>query len=124
MKEEERNLPQTITFLNFFSLFPQIVAGPIERKKNLLPQLNSFTYSVAGERLSSAFPLVILGLFFKLVIADNIAFFIHQSDTQNVYIIWLSMLLYGLRIYFDFAGYSLISVGLGKLFGINLTYNF
>ncbi len=117
-------LPPLSRFLSFFSFFPQIVAGPIERGKDLLPQLKSFNYSFSIDKLLTAFPLIVTGLFYKVVIADNIVTFINTSQTNNAYLIWFSLILFSFRLYFDFAGYSLIAVGLGKLFGINLTYNF
>ena len=64
------------------------------------------------------------GLFFKLCLADNLAEFVNRQSTTNAWAIWAANFLFGLRIYYDFAGYSLVAVGLGRCLGIRLTLNF
>ena len=120
------NYPKFLDFLNFASFFPQIVAGPIERKESLLPQVQKFSFSFNIKNAEAAFPWVILGLFMKLTLADNLASGMPwiANDSDNAYAILIGSFVFGLRIYFDFAGYSFIALGLGRLFGINLTLNF
>jgi D-alanyl-lipoteichoic acid acyltransferase DltB (MBOAT superfamily) len=118
--------PGFLDCLNFASFFPQIVAGPIERKENLLPQVEQFRFCFSLKNVSDGCRWIILGLFLKLSLADNLA---DASSwiplpSDNAYIIWLGSFVFGLRIYFDFAGYSLIALGLGRLFGIELLLNF
>ncbi len=116
-----------IQFAAFVSFFPQLVAGPIERAKNLLPQFNIkrvFSYDVA----ISGFYLIIWGLFKKVVIADNCAFFVNQIfDSQIGYSsseLLLGAILFGFQIYGDFSGYSDIAIGVARLFGFSLMTNF
>lgn len=111
---------------NFACFFPQIVAGPIERKENLLPQIKSFSFDLKMEHVLVGLKISILGLFYKMVMGDNLAAVSGWcvEDSNNPFVIWLGSVFFGLRIYFDFAGYSLIAVGLGRIFGIHLTQNF
>lgn len=77
-------IPGPLSFINFISFFPQIVAGPIERRTDLLPQVERFRFRVRQESLTMGLPIVVLGLFYKLVLADNLASFIrcHQASTN------------------------------------------
>ena len=120
----DRPLPQGFNFLNYNTFFPQLVAGPIERRSHLLPQIENFSLRPRLENLERAVPLLVLGLFYKLVLADNLAAFELRALDANAYAIWLTNLLFGLRIYFDFCGYSTIALGLARLFGVELTVNF
>jgi D-alanyl-lipoteichoic acid acyltransferase DltB (MBOAT superfamily) len=117
-------LPRFLDYLNFAGFFPQIVAGPIERRRDLLPQMENFRLRWSPEALDEGATWVVAGLFFKACLADNLAAYFDGSSATNAYLIWLANLLFGLRIYFDFAGYSLVAVGLGRCFGIGLTLNF
>lgn len=117
-------LPKFLDFLNFASFFPQIVAGPIERRENLLPQLERFRFQLDWARIEQGLGWLVLGLFFKCVLADNFALFFKRGPQDNPVAIWLANLIFGLRIYYDFAGYSFTALGLGKMLGIDLTLNF
>ena len=124
-----RNLGSTASLkdeYNFACFFPQIVAGPIERKEHLLPQIKAFSFALRFEDLAPGLKMIIAGLFYKIVIGDNLAGFSNwcTNATFNSYEIWTGTFLFGLRIYFDFSGYSMVAVGLGRLFGIQLTQNF
>lgn len=125
----EENTFQPISFLNFLnfgSFFPQIVAGPIERRVSLLPQLENFRFKINFEALERGIKNIVLGLFYKLVVADGLAssgYWIH-NDYDSPWIIHLANLCFGLRIYGDFAGYSFIAVGIAQIFGVTLTWNF
>jgi alginate O-acetyltransferase complex protein AlgI len=121
--KDRRNL-NLLDYLNFVAFFPQIVAGPIERQSDLLPQVQRFQLKLNLENLEIGLRWVVFGLFFKLVLSDNIAPLIDLEVVRNAWAIWLSIYLFGLRIYFDFAGYSFIALGLAKILGIQLTMNF
>lgn len=111
----------------YVSFFPQLVAGPIERSKNLLKQLavpTKFDY----EKAKNGLFLMLWGYFLKLVLADRIAIVVDTvynspSDYEGWYCI-IATVLFALQIYCDFAGYSTIAVGAAKILGINLMENF
>jgi D-alanyl-lipoteichoic acid acyltransferase DltB (MBOAT superfamily) len=117
-------LPRFLDYLNFAGFFPQIVAGPIERRRDLLPQMEQFRFRWSAENINEGAGWIALGLFFKLCLADNLAGYFDGTSVSNAYLIWMSNLLFGLRIYYDFAGYSLVAVGLGRCLGVKLTLNF
>ena len=116
-----------IEFFAFISFFPQLVAGPIERATNLLPQFQKnrdFDYTKAVDGMRQ----MLWGFFKKLVIADNCAAIVnlYWNDYQNLPSIMLIILgvLFTFQIYCDFSGYSDIAIGCANLFGINLMRNF
>ena len=117
-------LPGFIDSLNFGGFFPQIVAGPIERRDNLLPQMEVFRYRWNPADIDSGVRWLVLGLFFKMVLADNVATCFDPSSADNPFQIWLANLIFGLRIYYDFAGYSLVAFGVSRCLGVSLTMNF
>jgi alginate O-acetyltransferase complex protein AlgI len=119
-------LPKPLDYLNFAGFFAQIVAGPIERRASLLPQMEKFTLQWNLQRINKGLSLIILGFFFKACLADNLASLVVALKTnfENVYLIWATNICFGFQIYFDFAGYSFIALGLAKLLGIKLTLNF
>jgi D-alanyl-lipoteichoic acid acyltransferase DltB (MBOAT superfamily) len=118
--------PTFLDYLNFSSFFPQIVAGPIEKRECLLPQIEKVHFKIHRANLESALQWIILGLAYKLIVADNLGSLSDQFQVSatNAWHVWLECLTFGMRIYFDFAGYSFIAVGLGLLFGVHLTLNF
>jgi len=116
-----------IDYFAFISFFPQLVAGPIERATNLLPQFykkRTFEYSKAVDGLKQ----ILWGLFKKIVIADNCAELANQifnnSSDYSGYILILGALFFTFQIYCDFSGYSDIAIGTARLFGFNLMRNF
>lgn len=113
-----------IDYVNFTSFFPQIVAGPIERGSSLLTQVQKFKFRWNAQNFNQGMVWLSLGLFMKLVLGDNLANHINLLEVSNAWFIWLSIFIFSLRIYFDFAGYSFIALGLAKLLGIQLTFNF
>lgn len=117
-------LPRFLDYMNFAGFFPQIVAGPIERRNNLLPQMQSFRFTWNAAAIDAGARWIALGFFFKCCLADNLADLFHPVPTGNAYLIWINNVLFGLRIYYDFAGYSLIALGLARGLGIQLTLNF
>jgi alginate O-acetyltransferase complex protein AlgI len=113
-----------LDYANFVFLFPQAVSGPIERWDQLGRKLSTFQFSF--QQLEPGLCWMSLGLFMKLVLAENLRRYSRSpiADINNAWCIWLYLLLYGLRLYFDFAGYSFIALGLGKAIGIDLEINF
>ena len=113
-----------IDYINFVSFFPQIVAGPIERRINLFPQIESFRFKFTVENFDVGFRWLSLGMFMKFVLADNLNPYIDLAIIENPWSVWFNAFLFTLRIYFDFAGYSFIALGLARFLGIRLTVNF
>ena len=116
-----------IAFFAFIAFFPQLVAGPIERATNLLPQFLSnrkFSYDQGVDGMRQ----ILWGLFKKIVVADNCAAYVDQVwstyDTQTGSTLLLAAILFTFQIYGDFSGYSDIAIGTAKLFGIKLMRNF
>jgi alginate O-acetyltransferase complex protein AlgI len=118
--------PKFLDYLNFCSFFPQIVAGPIEKKASLLPQIETINFKIHRDNVESAVRWIALGLAYKLVIADNVGNLSEKLriDAANPWQVWFECFAFAIRIYFDFAGYSFIAVGLGLLVGVQLTLNF
>ncbi len=116
-----------IAFAAFVSFFPQLVAGPIERAANLLPQFHhnrTFDYSKATDGMRQ----ILWGLFKKIVIADNCAKYanlIFNNSTQfSGSTLVIGALFFTFQIYGDFSGYSDIAIGTSRLFGFDLMRNF
>jgi D-alanyl-lipoteichoic acid acyltransferase DltB (MBOAT superfamily) len=116
-----------LKFLAFVSFFPQLVAGPIERAKDLLPQFyqkRAFSYRASVDGLRQ----ILMGLFKKVVIADNCSPIVNQIfENYTDYsggILVLGAILFSFQIYGDFSGYSDIAIGIARMLGIRLTQNF
>ncbi len=116
-----------VAFFAFVSFFPQLVAGPIERATNLLPQFykkRKFSYKKSADGMRQ----ILWGLFKKVVIADNAAgianeIFNNHSDYSGS-TLFLGAVFFTFQIYGDFSGYSDIAIGTSRLFGFNLKQNF
>ena len=116
-----------VAFFAFISFFPQLVAGPIERATNLLPQFQRkrvFDYDTALDGMRQ----ILWGLFKKMVVADNCAKYVDQAlsvySNQSGSTLLLAAFFFTFQIYGDFSGYSDIAIGTAKLFGIKLMRNF
>ena len=116
-----------IAFFAFISFFPQLVAGPIERATNLLPQFlkkREFNYDTAVDGMRQ----ILWGLFKKIVVADNCAVYVDKVFStyteQTGSTLLLAAIFFTFQIYGDFSGYSDIAIGTAKLFGIKLMRNF
>ena len=116
-----------IAFFSFVSFFPQLVAGPIERATNLLPQFfkkRKFDYYMAMDGLRQ----ILWGLFKKMVIADNCAQFVNLAfnnpQDYTASSLAIGVVFFAFQIYGDFSGYSDIAIGTARLFGFNLMKNF
>lgn len=120
----ERNF---INYALFVSFFPQLVAGPIERSKNLLTQIDNLGHR-RYENLSKGLLYILWGFFLKLVIADRAAIFVNQvfDSYQGYSYIFLcyGALLFAVQIYCDFYSYSIIAKGSAKVLGYDLMDNF
>jgi alginate O-acetyltransferase complex protein AlgI len=115
------------SFLTYVSFFPQLVAGPIERASNLLPQFytkREFEYTKAVDGMRQ----ILWGLFKKVVIADNCAEAVNYifANSASLYgsELFLGAIFFSFQIYGDFSGYSDIAIGTSRLFGFNLMRNF
>lgn len=121
-----------LSYLSFVSFFPQLVAGPIERARDLLPQVAAERPSVTPELVASALFLVLWGLFLKVAIADNfggIVDLVLRELTADSTSLPAGMGLvfayaFAFQIYCDFSAYSIIARGVARLFSIELSRNF
>jgi alginate O-acetyltransferase complex protein AlgI len=116
-----------LKYFTFIAFFPQLVAGPIERASSLLPQFNELK-RIEFDNLYIGLKIIIIGLFLKIFIADNIApltdkIFIDYIN-QNGGTLLLGAIGFTVQIYGDFAGYSLIAIGVAKIMNFNLMRNF
>ena len=111
----------------FIAFFPALVAGPIVRASEFLPQLKS-KICITGANLQAGVTLIIWGLFKKMVIADNIGKYVdivyaNPSGYPSLYVI-AATILFGIQIYCDFSGYANIAIGVGRIFGFKIPENF
>jgi len=115
-----------ISFAVFVSFFPQLVAGPIERASNMLPQILS-DRDIDGSDIRSGIYLIMRGFVKKLVVADNIAVYVDKIfllEQAGVLMVAVGSIGFGLQIYADFSAYTDIARGTAKLLGIRLMENF
>ncbi len=123
-QEPERDF---ITYALYVSYFPQLVAGPIERAGNLLPQLKS-PRTVTQDDWNTGAQLVLWGFVKKVAVADSLARFVDQGfsdpQAQSTPFLWLAMYCFAIQIYCDFSGYTDIARGISRMFGIRLMENF
>ncbi len=116
-----------ISFASFVAFFPQLVAGPIERATNLLPQiLNKRVFNY--DQASLGLKLILWGMLKKVVVADSLSpivddIFTNYNDLGGG-VLWLGAIFFAFQIYCDFSGYSDIAIGTAKIFGFNLMTNF
>lgn len=117
-----------LTFALFLSFFPSIISGPINKASIIIPQIKKirpyFDYSKAVDGLK----LLLWGMFMKVVVADRIALYVDvvlpNYENYTGITCLIASLLYSIQIYSDFAGYSLMAIGVGKTLGFELTENF
>lgn len=119
--------PTLIEFTAYFTFFPHIVSGPIDRGRLMIPQLQNkqeFLYEQGNDGLRQ----FLWGLFKKAVVADSCAqvvdFVWSGMESMSSLSIIIAMLLYSVQIYCDFSGYTDMAIGTGKLFGIKMMKNF
>lgn len=117
-----------LTYALFISFFPSIVAGPINKASLIIPQLKAlrpyFDYAKAVEGLK----MLLWGMFMKVVVADRVALYVDTVFPNYMnytgVTCFVASILYTIQIYADFAGYSLMAIGVGKTLGFELTENF
>ena len=126
-RKQLRATKHPITFFGFVSFFPQMLAGPIERARHMIPQFeNTRTFDIAMAR--DGLRQMLWGLFKKIVVADNCAqivnHFYASPEQHNGATLLLATVLFAFQIYGDFSGYSDIAIGCARLFGFELMRNF
>lgn len=117
-----------LTYALFISFFPSILSGPINKASLVIPQLKNlrpyFDYSKAVEGLK----MLLWGMFMKVVVADRLALYVDvvlpNYENYTGLSCFAASILYTIQIYADFAGYSLMAIGVGKTLGLELTENF
>lgn len=119
--------PSFIRYATFVSLFPQLVAGPIERASHLLPQLQRAP-RITREDVADGLSLFVVGLFKKIALADYLAMYVDPvySSPQDygAPALLLATFAFAWQIYFDFSGYTDMARGIGRLIGVRLMLNF
>jgi len=125
-----REIEPTKSFIDFalyVSFFPQLVAGPIERAKHLLPQISQMP-TPTRQQFKQGFVLITVGMFKKVLIGDTTGRIVDQIFAQPQYYasseILMALILFSIQIYADFSGYSSIARGTAKWLGIELMENF
>ena len=125
---ERRALRDPVSFVTYIAMFPQLIAGPIVRYREIADQLpQQRTHRL--DDVAAGFPRFALGLCKKVIIADSLsplaaACFSTPSDQLTFGVAWLGALTYTLQLYFDFSGYSDMAIGLGRMLGFRLPENF
>lgn len=116
-----------LAFATFVAFFPQLVAGPIERAANLLPQFTKL-WEFNEEKTIQGLRLILFGLALKVAVADNLAPLVDEifsgRETYNGGVLALGSIYFAFQIYGDFCGYSTIAIGLAKILGFELMTNF
>lgn len=114
-------------FSLYICFFPQLVAGPIEKAKNLLPQFH-FNYSFEYQRVVQGLQLILWGFFKKLIIADRLGLYVNEvylvTNEHHGFPIILATFFFTLQIFYDFSAYCDIAIGIARILGIKLSKNF
>ncbi|MFM7406859.1 MAG: MBOAT family O-acyltransferase [Cuspidothrix sp.] len=126
LKEEKYDL---LTYALFILFFPQLIAGPILRHDELIPELRKMkTFIFSAENFAIGLAVFTFGLAKKIIIADTLAQWatpvFNNADSLTFIEAWVGALSYTFQLYFDFSGYSDMAVGLGYMFNTNLPVNF
>ena len=122
----EKNI---INFSAFVTMFPQLIAGPIVLYSDINEKLNTHEGRITLESINEGIKLFIFGLGKKVLIANNVGALWTDIETMgfasvSTPLAWLGIIAYSLQIYFDFSGYSLMAIGLGKMLGFDFPQNF
>jgi alginate O-acetyltransferase complex protein AlgI len=125
---ERRALRNPVSFITYIAMFPQLIAGPIVRYREIADQLPQHR-SHRIDDIAAGFPRFAFGLCKKVVVADSLSPFVNSCfstpDNQMTFAIaWLGAVGYTLQLYFDFSGYSDMAIGLGRMLGFRLPENF
>jgi len=123
--EAEKNI---INFSAFVTMFPQLIAGPIVKYTDINKKLNTYEGRITLDGINEGIKWFILGLGKKVLIANNVGALWTDIETLGFAVgtplAWLGIIAYTLQIYFDFSGYSLMAIGLGKMLGFDFPMNF
>lgn len=119
-------------FQLFIAFFPKLIAGPILRAKEFLPQIENPVAADRAQQIFTGLWNLGVGLFVKIVLADNLAILVNEAfdrankniDALGSFDVWLMAAGFGLQIYFDFSSYSRLAIGSAQLCGIQLVQNF
>ena len=122
----EKNI---INFSAFVTMFPQLIAGPIVLYSDINEKLNTHEGRITLDGINEGIKLFIFGLGKKVLIANNVGALWTDIETMGFGMVstplaWLGIIAYSLQIYFDFSGYSLMAIGLGKMLGFDFPQNF
>jgi D-alanyl-lipoteichoic acid acyltransferase DltB (MBOAT superfamily) len=116
-----------VDYLFYVTFFPQLVAGPIVTHDEFIPQIQECKKPTA-DKMYDGIALFILGLSKKVLLADSLAVLVNAEYDNITWLdipsAWITIIFYMWELYFDFSGYSDMSIGLGKMFGIDLPQNF
>lgn len=118
-----------INFSAYVTMFPQLIAGPIVKYTDIREKLNTYEGRITLDEINEGIKIFIFGLGKKVLIANNVGALwtdIEALGFANVStpLAWLGIVAYALQIYFDFSGYSLMAIGLGKMMGFDFPQNF
>lgn len=120
--------PSALNYVLFVSFFPQLIAGPIVHHKEMMPQFKEKWASIDIDKVTKGLALLSIGLFKKVMIADNLSPLVKQGFDQASQLSaaegWLTSLSYTFQLYFDFSGYTDMAWGAALLLGIQLPQNF
>lgn len=131
--KKEESLPRFMEYSSFIIFFPQLIAGPIVKHSDYLPQIQQKkTFKPNWQSISIGFTIFTLGLFKKTILADKAGLYadfiyddlLANGVVPNFFEGWLGVFAYAFQIYFDFSGYSDMAIGLARLFNIELPINF
>ncbi len=131
LRRGDRHIYGLLDFFMFVTFFPQLIAGPIVRHNEIIPQFQADPRSRdMWENLSRGFALFVIGMAKKVALADTLAMvadplFHHAASAPlEADPAWVAAIAYTLEIYFDFSGYSDMAIGLARMFGLRLPFNF
>ena len=118
-----------VTYCEFVTIFPHLIAGPIINHKEMIPQfVADKTFRINYENIALGLTIFTFGLFKKVVIADKLAIYANEAfshaDSLSCVEAWVGALGYTLQLYFDFSGYSEMAIGLGLMFNLKMPVNF
>lgn len=121
--------PSLLAYLEFVTIFPHLIAGPIINHRDMMPQfLAERTYHICWDSMAKGITLFTIGLFKKVIIADYLAKWANEAfsrpDTLSFLEAWAGALSYTMQLYFDFSGYSEMAIGLGLMLNLRLPMNF
>jgi D-alanyl-lipoteichoic acid acyltransferase DltB (MBOAT superfamily) len=125
-RDDSRVVDKIIEFSSYIAFFPQLLAGPIDRTHKLIPQIR-VPRKWIGNNFYAAWPLLVMGMFKKLVIADNIKVIVDKTfalQEPSKFLLLTGAIGFSLQIFADFSGYTDISRGISHLLGFDTTANF